>query len=133
MIKNKYLLPFIRDLINQLNQIKYFLKIDLRDTFYRIRVNPGDRWKMVFRTKYGHFKYTVMPFGFINTLVIFQAYIHKAFTGLLDIICVAYLNDILIFSRTEKEYRKHLRLILKRLRNTKLFAKLSKCFFFALK
>ena len=59
---------------------------------------------MAFRTRYGHFKYTVRPFNFINTLVTFQIYIYKAFTGLLDIICVAYLNDIFIFSETEKEY-----------------------------
>ena len=71
MIKNKYLLPFIKDFINQLSQIKYFSKIDLRDTFHRIRVNPGDRWKTAFRIKYGHFKYTVIPFNLINTLIIF--------------------------------------------------------------
>ena len=71
MIKNKYPLPLIKDLMDQLNQVKYFLKIDLRDIFYRIQVNPGDRWKTVFRTQYGHFKYTVIPFGFINTPVTF--------------------------------------------------------------
>ena len=53
---------------------------------------------MAFRTKYGHFKYTVIPFGFINALIIFQTYIYKAFTGLLDIIYIAYLNNIFIFS-----------------------------------
>ena len=90
--------------MNQLNQIKYFSKINLRDTFHRIRVNPGDRWKTVFRTRYGHFKYMVMLFSLINALITFQAYIHKALTGLLDIICVAYLNDILIFPQTEKEF-----------------------------
>ena len=71
-----------------------------------------------------------MPFGFINALITFQAYVYKAFTGLLDIICIAYLDDILIFSRTEKEHRRHLRLVLERLWNAELFAKLSKCFFF---
>ena len=85
---------------------------------------------MVFRTQYGHFKYTIIPFDFINAPVTFQAYIHKVFTGLLDIIYIADLNDILIFSQTKKKYRKYLRLVLKRFRNTKLFAKLSKCFFF---
>ena len=57
--------------MDQLNQIKYFLKIDLRDIFYRIRVNPGDHWKTAFRIKYGHFKYTVIPFSLINALIIF--------------------------------------------------------------
>ena len=71
-----------------------------------------------------------MPFGFINALITFQAYIYKAFTGLLNIIYIAYLNDIFIFSQTEKEYRKHLRLVLERLRNAELFAKLLKYFFF---
>ena len=116
--------------MDKLSQAKYFSKIDLRDAFHRIRVNPGDRWKTAFRTRYGHFEYTVMPFGLINAPVTFQAYVHKALAGLLDIICVAYLDDILIFSRTEKEYRTYLRLVLERLRNAELFAKLSKCFFF---
>ena len=71
MIKNKYPLPFIKNLIDQLSQTKYFLKIDLRDTFHRIRVNPGDYWKTAFRTRYGHFKYTVIPFNLINALIIF--------------------------------------------------------------
>ena len=71
MIKNKYPLPLIGDLIDQLSQVKYFSKIDLRDTFHRIRVNPGDRWKTVFRTKYGHFKYTVILFSLINIPVTF--------------------------------------------------------------
>ena len=57
--------------MDQLNQIKYFLKIDLWDIFHRIRVNPGDRWKMVFRTRYGHFEYTVIPFNLVNTPVTF--------------------------------------------------------------
>ena len=57
--------------MDQLNQAKYFLKIDLRDAFYRIQVNPGDRWKIIFRTKYGYFKYIIIPFGFINALIIF--------------------------------------------------------------
>ena len=71
MIKNKYPLPFIRDFMDQLSQIKYFSKINLRDTFYRIRVNPGDYWKTVFRTKYNHFKYTVIPFSLTNALITF--------------------------------------------------------------
>ena len=71
MIKNKYFLPFIRDFMDQLNQIKYFSKINLRDIFYRIRVNPGDRWKIIFHTKYGYFKYMVIPFNFINILITF--------------------------------------------------------------
>ena len=70
-MKNKYPLPFIRDFMDQLSQIKYFSKIDLRDVFHRIRVNPGDYWKTVFRTKYGHFKYTVILFNFINILITF--------------------------------------------------------------
>ena len=57
--------------MDQLSQIKYFSKIDLRNIFHRIRVNPGDRWKTVFHTKYGHFKYIIILFSFINALVIF--------------------------------------------------------------
>ena len=129
-IKNRYPILLIGDLLDQLCHSAFFSKIDLRDAYNRIRIHPDDRWKTAFRTRYGHFEYTVMPFGLTNAPATFQAYVHKALAGLVDVFCVAYLDDILIFSRTYQEHIKHLRLVLERLRKFELYAKLSKCFFF---
>ena len=74
-IKNRYPLPLIGDLMDRLGNAKYFSKIDLRDAYHRIRIKPSDQWKTAFRTRYGHFEYTVMPFGLINAPATFQAYI----------------------------------------------------------
>jgi hypothetical protein len=76
----------------------------LKDAYHRLRIKKGDEWKTAFRTKYGYFEYLVMPFGFINALAIFQAYINHALAGLVDTICVMYLNDILIYSQDRKSH-----------------------------
>ena len=97
-IKNRYPLPLIGDLMDRLGQAKYFSKVDLKDAYHRIRIKPSDQWKTAFRICYGHFEYTVMPFGLTNAPATFQAYIHKALAGFLDIFCIIYLDNILIFS-----------------------------------
>ena len=82
-----------------------------------------------FRTRYGHFEYTVMPFGLANALATFQAYVNWALSDLLDICCIVYLDDILIFSNSEAEHEKHVQQVLERLQKFKLFIKLLKCEF----
>jgi hypothetical protein len=79
----------------------YFTKIDLQDAYHCIQINEGDEWKTTFCMQYGHFKYMVMLFGLCNTSVMFQAYINQALSGILDIFCIVYLDDILIFSGTK--------------------------------
>jgi transposase InsO family protein len=129
-IKNRYPLPLIGELMDRLATARFLSKVDLRDAYHRIAISPSDRWKTAFRTRYGHFEYTVMPFGLTNAPATFQAYMHKALSGLLDTICVVYLDDILIYSQTEEEHQTHLRQVFDRLREYELYVKLKKCEFF---
>jgi hypothetical protein len=128
-IKNRYPLPLISETLDRLRGAKVFTKLDLRNAYHRIRIRKGDEWKIAFRTRYGHFEYLVMPFGLSNALATFQAYMNEILEGLLDRICVVYLDDILIYSRDPKEYTKHMRQVLERLEAYGLYIKLSKCEF----
>ncbi len=103
--------------------------MDIRDIYYRIRIRKGDEWKIVFRTRYNYFKYIVIPFGLVNTLVIFQLYINRALVGLINIYYIIYLDDIFIYSINSADHQRYIREILERLRNFKLYLKLSKCEF----
>lgn len=127
--KNRHPLPLISETLDRLSGAKVFTKLDLRDAYHRIRIEERDRWKTAFRTRYGHFEYTVMPFGLTNAPATFQAYVNEALRGLLDDICVAYIDDILIYSNSLEEHVYHVRLVLERLRQYGLYVKLSKCEF----
>lgn len=129
-IKNRYPLPLISEILDRVAGAKYFSKIDLKDAYHRIRIKPSDRWKTAFRTRYGHYEYVVMPFGLTNAPATFQAYINRALAGLVDIICIVYLDDILIFSKTEEEHEQAVRQVLERLRNHRLYANPRKCQFY---
>lgn len=128
-VKNRHPLPLISETIDRMQGAKIYTKLDLRDAYHRIRIKPGDEWKTAFRTRYGHWEYTVMPFGLTNAPATFQAYINKTLEGLLDITCVAYLDDICIYSDSIEEHAKHVREVLDRLRKAGLYVKLSKCEF----
>jgi hypothetical protein len=126
-VKNRYPLPLTNEIMDRVNGEQWFSKIDLKDAYHRIRIYPGDEWKTAFRTRYGHFEYVVMPFGLTNAPAAFQALINHALMGLVDDCCIVYLDDILIFSRTEGEHTRHLHRICERLRESELYAKPSKC------
>lgn len=126
-VKNRYLLPLMGEILDRVNGAKVFSKIDLKDAYYRIRIRPGDEWKTAFRTRYGHYEYLVMLFGLTNAPAAFQAYINQALRGLVDDFCIVYLDDILIFSKTEEEHVEYLKLVCERLRIAELYAKPSKC------
>jgi hypothetical protein len=111
-IKNRYPLPLISELLDRLGHAKVFTKLDLRDAYHRLRIKEGDEWKTAFKTRYGLFEYMVMPFGLANAPTTFQAYIHKALGHLVDSICIVYLDDILIYSKDEKEHEKHVKMLL---------------------
>ena len=128
-VKNRYPLPLISELLDRFSQSAIFTKLDLRDAYHRLRIKAGDEWKTAFRTRYGHYEYLVMPFGLANAPATFQNYIHKALGGLLDSVCVVYLDDILIYSKDEESHVRHVREVLKRLREWSLYAKVSKCAF----
>jgi hypothetical protein len=112
-IKNRYPLPNISELQDRLFYAKIFTALDLRGAYNLIRMKKGEEWKTAFRTRYGHYEYTVMPFRLINAPAICQALINNVLREHLDIFIIAYLDDILIYSRSEEEYRKHVRTVLK--------------------
>ena len=128
-IKNRAPLPLISETLDRLSKAVIFTKLDLKDAYNRIRIRAGDEWKTAFRTRYGHYKYCMMPFGLCNAPATFQQYINKALAGLIDVFCVVYLNDILIFSEKAEEHMNHIRQVLERLRRYKLFINLKKCDF----
>jgi hypothetical protein len=104
IVKNRYPLPLISEMLDWFSHVRIFTKLDLRNTYYRLRIKPGDEWKTVFKTRYRYFEYLIMPFSLANTLSTFQAYINKALRDLVDSVCIMYLDDILIYSRNEQEY-----------------------------
>jgi hypothetical protein len=128
-IKNKYPLPRIDDLFDQLQGAKYFSKIDLRSGYHQLRIKKADVQKTVFVTRYGQYEFTVMPFGLTNALAFFMNLMNKVFMEELDKFVVLFIDNILIYSKSRKDHEHHLRIVLKRLRAHQLYAKLSKCEF----
>jgi len=114
-IKNRYPLPLISELLDRLSGSVVFSKIDLRNAYHWIRICEGDEWKTAFRTQYSHFEYLVLPFGLTNAPATFQAYINHALQGFVDDFCVVYLNNILVFSKSEEEHYQHLELVIEHL------------------
>jgi hypothetical protein len=129
-VKNKYPLPLMDELFDRVVNAKWFTKIDLRSGFHQIAIRPEDREKTAFRTRYGSFEYTVLPMGLCNAPGTFMQLMNETFADMLDKSVLCFLDDILIFSRTEDEHEQHVRAVLRRLRERKLYAKLSKCEFF---
>ena len=129
-VKNRHPLPLITETLDRLCGAKVFSKMDLKDAYHRIRIKAGDEWKTAFRTRYGHFEYLVMPFGLANAPATFQAYINRALAGLVDVTCVVYLDDILIYSAEPAEHWGHVKQVLERLRQFSLYANLKKCQFY---
>ena len=128
-IKNKYPLPLMDELFDRTQGARYFTSIDLRNGFHQIAIQPGDREKTAFRTRFGHFEYTVLPMGLCNAPGTFMQLMNQTFADMLDKSVLCFLDDILIFSRTEEEHMQHLRTVLTRLRDQDLYVKSSKCAF----
>jgi hypothetical protein len=129
MIKNKYPLPWIDILFDQLTGAQVFSKIDLRSGYHQIRIQPEDIPKIAFTTRYGLLEYLVMSFGLTNAPTHFTYLMNSVFMPKLDKFVVVFIDDILIYSKTEEEHAKHLRIVLMRLREHQLYAKFSKCTF----
>jgi Reverse transcriptase (RNA-dependent DNA polymerase)/RNase H-like domain found in reverse transcriptase/Integrase zinc binding domain/Chromo (CHRromatin Organisation MOdifier) domain/Aspartyl protease len=130
-IQNRYALPRIDELFDRLHGAKVFSKLDLTSGYYQIAVDPKDRHKTAFRTRYGHYEFNVMPFGLTNAPATFQTLMNDMFRDLLDVCVIVYLDDILVYSKNKEEHEQHLRQVLQRLKDNQLYAKLSKCTFFA--
>jgi hypothetical protein len=128
-IKNKYPLPRIDILFDQLTRARVFSKIDLRSGYHQIRIRPEDIPKTTFTTWYGLFEYLVMSFGLTNAPAHFTYLMNSVFMPELDKFVVVFIDDILIYSKSEEDHAKHLWIVLMRLREHQLYAKFSKCAF----
>jgi len=133
IVKNHHSLSLISETLDRLSKVKQFTKLNLKNIYHCLRIWHEDEWKMMFHTHYNHFKYMIMLFDLINTSVIFQTYINKILTKLLNDFCVIYLNDILIFFVEKTDHVNHVKQILEKLRKFKLYASLKKCEFFIIK
>ena len=129
MIKNRYPLPRINNLLDQLQGARVFSKVDLRSGYHQVRVKEEDIPKTAIRTRYGHYKFLVMSFGLTNAPAIFMDTMNRVFHDYSDQFIIVFIDDILIYSKTLEEQEEHLRKALERLRREKLYAKLKKCEF----
>jgi hypothetical protein len=128
-IKIKYHLPRIDILFDQLVGAKVFSKIDLRSGYHQIKIRASDILKTAFSTRYGLYECPVMSFGLTNALTYFMYLMNSVFMSELDKFVVVFIDDILVYSRNEEEHVGHLHVVLQRLREHRLYAKLSKCDF----
>ncbi|GJV80902.1 putative reverse transcriptase domain-containing protein [Tanacetum coccineum] len=128
-VKNRYPLPRIDDLFDQLQGSSIYSKIDLRSGYHQLRVREEDIPKTAFRTRYGHYEFQVMCFGLTNAQAVFMDLMNWVCKPYLDKFVIVFIDDILIYSKSKKEHEEHLRQILKLLKKEELYAKFSKCEF----
>nr|GEZ89993.1 putative reverse transcriptase domain-containing protein [Tanacetum cinerariifolium] len=126
MVKNRYPLPRIDDLFDQLQRSSVYSKIDLRSGYHQLRVREEDVPKTTFRTRYRHYEFQVMPFGLTNAPEVFMDLVNQVCKPYLDKFMIVFINDILIYSKDEKEHKEHLKAILELLKKKELYAKFSK-------
>jgi len=128
-VKNNYPLPLIDELFDQLGQAKYFSSMDMVSGYWQQRIAEKDIEKTAFTTKFGHFEFRVLPFGLKNAPSSFMAMVNDILRPYLNKFVLAYLDDVLIFSKTKQEHLEHLRLVFDLLRTHRLYAKPKKCDF----
>ncbi|GKA65734.1 putative reverse transcriptase domain-containing protein [Tanacetum coccineum] len=132
-VKNRYPLPRIDNLFDQLQGSSIYSKIDLRSGYHQLRVREEDIPKTAFKTRYGHYEFQVMPFGLINAPAVFMDLMNQVCKPYLDKFMIVFIDDILIYSKSKQEHKEHLKLILELLNKEELYAKFSKCEFWILK
>jgi hypothetical protein len=128
-VKNKYPLPRIEDLFDQMRGARVFSKIDLRSGYHQMKIRPSDIPKTTFSTRYGLYEFTVMSFGLTNEPAYFMDLMNKVLLEYLDSFVVVFIDDILIYSKSESDHEEHLRLVLQKLWDNQLYTKCSKCEF----
>ncbi|GJW02033.1 putative reverse transcriptase domain-containing protein [Tanacetum coccineum] len=128
-VKNRYPLPRIDDLFDQLQGSRVYSKIDLRSGYHQLRVREEDIPKTAFRTRYGHYEFQVMSFGLTNAPAVFMDLMNRVCKPYLDKFMIIFIDDILIYSKSKEEHAEHLKLILELLKKEELYAKFSKCDF----
>ena len=129
-VKRKYPLHRIDDLFDQMRGAKVFSKIDLRCGYNQVRINDEDIHKTTFETRYGNYKFVVVPFGLTNAPATFMCLMNSVFSRYLDKFVISFLDDILIYSKNEEEHEENLRSTLQLLKEHQMYAKLSKCDFY---
>jgi hypothetical protein len=129
-IKNRYPLPWIDDLFNQLKGEMTFFKIDLRSGYHQVRIRDEENNKTTFWTRYNHYEFVVVPFGLKYVPATFMCLMNGVFMDYLDQFVIVFMDGILIYSKMEEEHEKNLRMVLQVMREHQLYAKLSKCTFY---
>ena len=129
--KNRYPLPLISSAFELLEGATIFTKLDLRNAYHLVRIREGDEWKTAFNTPTGHYEYLVMPFGLTNAPAVFQSLVNDILRDMLNKFVFVYLDDILIFSKNERDHVHHVQSVLQRLLENSLFVKAEKCEFHA--
>jgi hypothetical protein len=129
IIKNRYPLPLIQEILARLSRAKIYTKLDVIVVFNRIRITEGQEYLTAFNTRYGLYETLVMPFGLSNVPATFQARINEVLHLYLDIFCIAYIDDILVYSDDLTSYRQHVRLVVEVLRDAGLQLDVKKCEF----
>ena len=125
-IKNRNPLPRIDDLFDQLRGATVFSKIDLRSGYHQVRIKDEDIFKTTFKTRYGHYEFFVMPFGLTNAPGVFMCLMNNVMHKYLDKFVVVFIDDVLIYSKSEEEHKENLKIVLQELRDHQLFVKFSK-------
>ncbi|KAK3511603.1 hypothetical protein QTP70_011262 [Hemibagrus guttatus] len=128
-VKFRSPLPLVPAALEQLREAKIYTKLDLRSAYNLIRIKEGDEWKTAFLTTRGHYEYRVMPYGLANAPAVFQSFINEIFRDIMNKYVVAYIDDILIYSKSEEEHQSHVRTVLTRLLENQLYVKAEKCEF----
>ncbi|GKF13715.1 putative reverse transcriptase domain-containing protein, partial [Tanacetum coccineum] len=128
-VKNRYPLPIIDDLFDQLQRSSVYSKIYLRSGYHQLRVQEEDISKTAFRTRYGHYEFQVMLFGLTNAPAVFMDLMNRVCKPYLDKFVIVFIDDILIYSKNKQEHKDHLKLILELLKKEELYTKFSKCEF----
>jgi hypothetical protein len=128
-VKNKYPLPRIEDLFDRMRDARVFSKIDLRSGYHQMKIRPSDIPKTILSTRYGLYEFIVKSFGLTNAPAYFMNLMNKVFMEYLDRFVVVFIDDILIYSKNERDHEEHLRLVVQKLRDNQLYAKFSKCEF----